>query len=136
VTRAARVGGTLLLVALAFAAITLYALEGREVVVLRTRAPDGALRETRTWVVDADGALWIEAAFAERPFLQQLLADPEVELERAGRVRRYRALPVPNPEGHERIRRLLADKYGWADWWVGLLQDTSGSIAVRLQPVP
>jgi len=47
---------------------------------------------------------------------------------------RYRAEPQPNPEGHERIRRLLAEKYGWADWWVGLLQDTSGSIAIRLEP--
>jgi hypothetical protein len=134
VKRVALVGGTLLLLALAFAAITLYALEGREVVVLRTRAADGAVRETRTWVADDAGAAWIEAAFAERPFFQQLLAHPDVELDRAGSVRRYRAEPVPNPEGHVRIRALLAEKYGWADWWVGLLTDTSGSLAVRLEP--
>jgi hypothetical protein len=29
---------------------------------------------------------------------------------------------------------LLAEKYGWADWWVGLLQDTSQSVAVKLEP--
>jgi hypothetical protein len=124
----------LLLGALAFGAVTLYALEGHEVVVLRTRAADGAWRGTRTWVADDDGAVWIEAAVAERPFFQQLLADPNVELDRGGRVQRYRAEPQPNPEGHERIRGLLAEKYGWADWWVGLLQDTSGSIAIRLVP--
>lgn len=132
--RVALVGGTMLLVALGFAAITLYALEGHEVVVLRTRAADGSPRDTRTWVADADGAVWIEAAFADRPFFQQLLSNPDVEVERGGSVRRYRAAPLPNPDGHERIRALLAEKYGWADWWVGLLTDTSGSIAIRLEP--
>jgi hypothetical protein len=129
-------GAALLLAfGLAFAATTLYALEGREVVVLRTKAADGSLRETRTWVADADGSAWIEAAFADRPFYQQLLADPQIEVVRGGSVRRYRAVPMPNPDGHVRIRHMLADKYGWADWWVGLLTDTSGSIAVRLDPV-
>ena len=27
---------------------------------------------------------------------------------------------------------LLARRYGWADRWIGLLADTSGSVAVRL----
>ena len=79
-------------------------------------------------------AAWIEAAFADRPFYQQLLAHPQIELVRGGRVRRYRAAPVPNPDGHVRIRHMLAEKYGWADGWIGMLTDTSGSIAVRLDP--
>ncbi len=133
--RVAIAGGTFLALALAFGALTLYAVEGREVVRLRTVAPDGSTRETRTWVADDGGAVWIEAAVAERPFFQHLLTNPAVELERNGTVRRYRAAPVPNPDGHERIRALLAEKYGWADWWVGLLTDSSGSVAVRLDPV-
>jgi hypothetical protein len=124
----------LLLVALAFGGLTLYALEGREVVVLRTRTADGAVRETRTWVADDAGAVWIEAAVPERPFFQQLLAIPEVDVVRNGTTHSYRAAPVPNPDGHVRIRALLAQKYGWADWWVGLLTDTSQSTAVRLEP--
>jgi hypothetical protein len=135
VKKIALAAALLLALGLAFAATTLYALEGREVVVLRTKAADGSLRETRTWVADADGSAWIEAAFADRPFYQQLLADPQIEVVRGGSVRRYRAVPMPNPDGHVRIRHMLADKYGWADWWVGLLTDTSGSIAVRLDPV-
>jgi len=128
-------GAALLLAfGLAFAATTLYALEGREVVVLRTKAADGSLRETRTWVADGDGSAWIEAAFADRPFYQQLLADPQIEVVRGGSVRRYRAVPMPNPDGHVRIRHMLAEKYGWADRWIGMLTDTSGSIAVRLDP--
>lgn len=123
------VGGALL-----FAAVTLFALEGHEVVVLRTQAPDGTVRATRTWVADADGTLWIEAAVPERPFYQQLLAVPSVEVVRGGTVARYHAEPVANPAGHVRIRMLLAEKYGWADCWVGLLQDTSQSVAVKLEP--
>ena len=132
--RAAIVGGALCLAALVFGAITLYALEGHEVIVLRTHAPDGTTRATHTWVADDGGALWVEAAFAERPFFQHLLANPAVEVERGGAIRSYRATPVPNPDGHVRIRALLAQKYGWADCWVGLLQDTSQSVAVRLEP--
>jgi hypothetical protein len=131
-----RLAGTVVVGAvLGFGALTLYALEGREVVVLHTHATDGTARRTRTWVADDDGAAWIEAAVPERPFFQQLLAVPEVEVERGGVMRRYRAVPVPNPEGHARIRALLAQKYGWADWWVGLLTDTSQSVAVRLEPI-
>ena len=43
-------------------------------------------------------------------------------------------MPVPGDAGHRRIRRLLAEKYGWADTWIGLLTDTSRSVAVRLDP--
>jgi hypothetical protein len=128
------VGGAVLLAALAFGGLTLYALEGQEVVVVRTHAPDGSLRETRTWVADDDGALWIEAAFVERPFYQQMLADPSVEIVRGGVTRRGRAVLVPNPDGHQHVRALLARKYGWADCWVGWLQDTSRSVAVRIEP--
>jgi hypothetical protein len=46
------------------------------------------------------------------------------------------AAPEPGDAGHRRIRGLLAAKYGWADAWVGLLQDTSRSVAVRLTPAP
>lgn len=98
------VAGAVLLAALAFGGLTLYALEGQEVVVVRTHAPDGSLRETRTWVADDDGALWIEAAFVERPFYQQLLADPSVEIVRGGVTRRGRAVLVPNPDGHRHVR--------------------------------
>jgi hypothetical protein len=114
------------------AAITVAALEGREVAVLRTTAPGGQPLDTRVWVADDAGAAWIEAANADRPFLAGVARRPEVSLRRGGVDRACRATVLPNPAGHEQIRRLLAAKYGWADRWVGLLTDTSGSIAVRL----
>src|SRR5690349_16206550 len=116
----------------AFAAITLYALEGREVVVLRTAAEDGQERTTRTWIADADGAAWVEAATPERPFLHDLGRDPVVRLDRGGQPLRCRTTVAPNPAGHQRIRDLLAAKYGWADCWIAMVADTQRSIAVRL----
>jgi hypothetical protein len=126
--------GLVAALALAFGAITGWALEGREVIVLRTFDADAAPRETRVWVADADGALWVEAASPERAWYRELLADPRAEVVRGGRTLALRAEPQPPAEGHERIRALLRAKYGWADAWVGLLQDTSGSLAVRLVP--
>ncbi len=125
--------GTVLGAASLFAAVTLVALEGREVVALRTFDAQGQPRETRTWIADADGYAWIEAANAERLFLQHIRANPQVELRRGGAIRRCHAVPTENPDGHLRIRRLLAEKYGWADGWISLLTDTSGSIAIRLE---
>ena len=117
-----------------FAAVTLIALEGREVVQLRTVTPEGSVRRTRTWVADADGAMWVEAANVQRPFLLDLRAHPDIELVRGGTVLPVRAVAVPGLDAHRKIRTLLAEKYGWADCWIGLLADTSRSEAVRLEP--
>ena len=119
---------------LGFAAVTLIALEGREVVQLRTVTPEGGVRSTRTWVADAEGAMWVEAANVQRPFLLDLGAHPDIELVRGGTVLPVRAVAVPGLDAHRKIRTLLAEKYGWADCWIGLLADTSHSEAVRLEP--
>jgi hypothetical protein len=111
---------------------TLLALEGGEVVVLRTTGPDGAVRETRVWIADHDGTAWIEAASEQRPFYRDLLQHPDVELVRYGEVERLRAEPITTRDGHLAIRRLLSEKYGWADCWIGIIADTSNSIAVKL----
>ena len=117
-----------------FAAVTLVALEGKEVVQVRTTTPDGGVRVTRTWIADDDGTSWLEAATPDRPFLRDVEQRPELELVRGGSVLTLRAVPVPGDAGHRTIRRLLAEKYGWADTWIGQLTDTSHSVAVRLDP--
>lgn len=117
-----------------FAGVTLFALEGVEVARLHTRAEDGSTRVTRVWVADDSEGVWVESASAERPFFLDLLRDPRLELERPSGRFAMRAEVLPNPEGHRRIRRLLLAKYGWADRWIGLLQDTSASVGLRLIP--
>lgn len=126
--------------AILFGAVTLAALEGGPVAVLRTKAADGSERRTHVWFVREDGALWIESATAERPFFLDLQRDPEcfVDVRESpfGPVVTLsaRAEMVPESAGHERIRSLLAASYGWADRWVALLTDTSGSRAVKAVP--
>lgn len=122
--------------AVAFGATTLVALEGKDVAVLHTRDDTGGARRTRVWVAESDGALWVEAATPERGFYRDLLLRPELDVEHGGRAQRMIARPEPGDAGHERIRTMLRDKYGWADRWVALLQDTSRSVAVRLDPAP
>jgi len=129
-----RLAAVLALGAALFGATTWLALEGRDVALLRT-GPAAEPRATRVWVAAADGARWLEAATPERAWYRDVLADPVVSLEHRGATTRYRAAPEPGPEGHRRIRTLLRAKYGWADDFVGLLQDTSRSVAVRLEPL-
>jgi hypothetical protein len=124
--------GVAVAAAVAFALVTALALEGREVVVLETTDAGGAARRTRTWIADDAGSAWVEAANPDRPFLVDVRRDPTLVLERHGARRECRAEVQPNPEGHERIRRLLRDRYGWADRWIGLVADTTHSLAVRL----
>ena len=121
-------------------AITLVALEGGEVVVVRTLAAagtgegpvDGAWRQTRTWIADADGAAWVEAADESRLFLADLRRLPVARLRRGRRDLTCRAAIWPNPGGHRRIRELLRARYGWKDRWIGLIASTHGSVAIRL----
>ncbi len=113
--------------------VTLAALEGHEVVVVHTCDTAGRMRTTRTWIADSEGFAWIEAANPERDFYRDIVVNPEIEVERDGVLQRYRAIPLANPHGHQLIRRLLAAKYGAADWWIGLIADTSRSLAIRLE---
>ena len=127
-----RLLGPVVALALAGATVTLFALEGREVVVVRTRDAAGGERATRTWIADTEGTAWIEAANPERPFVRDLEREPTLVLDRRGRPQHCRTSIAPNPTGHERIRDLLAAKYGWADRWIGLIADTRRSLAIRL----
>ena len=117
---------------LAFAVVTLIALEGREVVVVETEDGEGSTHRTRTWIADDADGTWIEAANPARPFVADVRRSATVVLERGGVRRTCRAELVPNPDGHERVRRLLRDRYGWADCWIGLVADTRASLAVRV----
>lgn len=119
---------------LAFTATTWWALEWSGVAVLRTERADGSLRQTHVWCVEHEGSVWIEAATPEREFLADLRRAPDVVLSVDHRTSHYRAEPVAEPSGHDVIRRLLRRKYGLRDRWIGLLQDTSRSVAVRLYP--
>ena len=123
---------SLLALLLLFAGVTWAALEASGVAVLETRAADGTTRRTRVWFAEHDGAIWLEAATPEREWLHDVQRSPHATLQRGSEVESLEALPSTEIGSHETIRDLLRTRYGWRDWWVGLLQDTSQSVAVRL----
>ena len=123
-------------VAITFAALTWVALESAEVVELRTFGANGDTADSRVWIADDEqGVAWIEAAEPDKAFYLRLVARPDVELVRGGEHLAVRAVPLTGDAGHAKIRSMLRAKYGWRDRWIGLLIDTSRSVAVRLEPV-
>lgn len=105
---------------------------GREVVVLRTQSADGAVAETRLWVVDVDGAPWVHSAGPV--WAARMAGRPEVEMKRGDQWHRYAA--VAQPGAHPRVDQALRDKYGIADRWVRFIAPCDDStLAVRLEPV-
>ena len=125
---------TVLLLLLAFAGLTWWALESSGVAVLETQRPDGSTRSTHVWYVTHNGEVWLEAGTPENAWFQDVEGSARVLLRLEGRSTEYLAEPIREASGHTTIRSLLREKYGVRDWWVGLLFDTSRSVAVRLLP--
>ena len=129
----------LLLIAVAtlfagFGATTWWALESGGVAVIETQAPDGTLRSTHVWYAEPNQKLWLEAGTPENAWFQDVQRNPTLSFETDGRSARYIARPLDDPPGHTRIRSLIREKYGLRDRWVGLIVDTSRSVAVQLLP--
>jgi len=116
----------------AFALSTWWALESSGVAVIETRAADGSPRSTHVWFAEPEGELWLEAGTPTNPWYQDILLEPTLVFSSTNRSGHFTAEPVEAADGHEEIRSLLREKYGLRDAWVGLLVDTSGSLAVRL----
>ena len=93
------------------------------------------MRDTHVWYAAEGGGSWSEAATQGRAFLSDIRRRPQVSLSTDGEFTPYRAEILDTPSAHDRIRELLRVKYGWRDWWVGLLQDTSASVVVHLRPI-
>ena len=130
--------------ALGFLLITWWALESGGVAVIETRADDGSLRSTHVWFVEPDGELWVEAGTPENGWYLDVLRDPALSFSADRRSGRYLAERVSGDntdrtdgadEAHARVRSLLREKYGFRDFWISLIFETSNSIAMRLIPV-
>lgn len=103
---------------------------GGENVVLRTADVDGSTHQTRLWIQDMEGSVWLRAASPENRWYRRLAERPEVELKRHGQWRHYRAIPMPHRTAE--VSDAMARKYGWADWLIGLTRDRDAAVAIRL----
>jgi hypothetical protein len=136
VTRIALLAATVIGVLLVYAVAHLALIElGREVVVLHKWTSEGTTRPTRLWIVDDGTTAWLHHGYPDSAWIGRLERDP-VAMERAGSTRRYRA--SPDPGSHDRVHRLLREKYGIADRWVRFVtgsREQCPALPVRLEPI-
>ncbi|HTO06778.1 MAG TPA: hypothetical protein VMR86_06940 [Myxococcota bacterium] len=100
---------------------TYLAGERTEVVVLRTWGADGAPQDTKMWVVDYQGAAFVRIGRPGRGWGERAKANPEVELVRAGATTPRHVAVVSEPETLRAVAQAFAEKYGWVDWWYGVV---------------
>ena len=105
---------------------------GGEVVKITTFDAIRTPFTTKIWIVEQGPTLWIRAGSPSAEWYQRLTERSGVEIERNGRVTRYRATPVK--EATPGVNALMATKYGWADWLIGLVRNRDHAVAVRLDP--
>ena len=110
-------------------AITWVALESEGVVVVHTQDADGQPRSTHVWYVGAR-EIFLEAGHPDNPWVRDLQHSDTVRLSGEGLDGLY-TFRI-EPAGHDNIRALMRDKYGWRDVWIGWLFDTTQSQLVRL----
>jgi hypothetical protein len=104
-----------------FALGTYLAGEQTEVVVLQTQDDAGKLHDTKMWIVDLDNVPYVRVGRPGRSWSERLEEHPEVQLIRGGVPRTYRAEVVEDEALRRTINDAFAEKYGWVDWWYGIL---------------
>jgi hypothetical protein len=112
---------------------TFVAGEQIEVVVLRSFDREGHAHETKLWVVDHEGHVWLRSARARLGWLQRVRENPRVELVRNGQTAAYLATVVETDDARREIDAAMAEKYGWIDRWYDLLLHAN-PIPIRLDP--
>ncbi len=106
---------------------------GGEVATLYTLDRAGGLHRTSLWVVETHDHQWVRANRANNRWLSRVIGNPAVELERRGRLAAYRAGVAP--DWRQRINALMAGRYGFADWLLGLVWDRGETVPVMLVPL-
>ncbi len=104
-----------------------------EVVTLHTRGADAEWETTPLWIVEIDGSEYLRAGQPEGSgWVTRLRANPEVRLERDGQLREVRL--IADGSQLQLVNQKMSERYGWADDFVGLMGDRSGSLPFRIEP--
>jgi hypothetical protein len=123
----------LVVVILIIVGLQMFASETGEVVVITTVDAENTPQRTRVWVVDRDGEQWLRAGSEQAGWFKRMLVSPRIDVLRNGVQASYTVVPVP--EETPAINALMAEKYGWADAYVGALFSRNHAVAIRLEPV-
>ncbi len=95
--------------------------EQTEVAVLRTVDDAGAPHDTKLWVADVDGHSYVRIGRSGRSWGERLKKHPDVELIRGGNSIACIATVVGDDTVHRAVGQAFAAKYGWVDWWYGVV---------------
>jgi len=106
---------------------------GGEVATLYTTDAGGRTYTTQLWVIDHGHEIWIRSLHPTSPWLDRLINQPEVQLQRGQAITPYRAVPLAHRR--TRINALMAEKYGWAEWLLSKVEDREEAIPVYLDPL-
>ncbi len=104
-----------------------------EVVTLYTTDGVGKTHTTSLWVIEHGHELWIRSLDPTSPWLDRLISEPEVQLERADALTAYHATPFS--QRRARINALMAERYGWVDWFLSKIEDRDEAVPVYLEPL-
>jgi hypothetical protein len=105
----------------------------QETVVLHTGTVGHEDHFATLWVVDDGPRVWIRAENRARRWLGPVRVNPNVELRRAGRTYRYRAVAFDDPDAVAYVDALFRKKYGFAD----RVREALGArdpLPIRLEP--
>lgn len=122
------IGALLLAVGIVFAASEL----SGEVVRLRSFDSEGRAQDTRLWVVDYGNEIYLRGR-PDSGWYGRVIVVPEVELERRGEFRRFRAVPSERVRGP--INQLMAEKYGFGDQFIAVFRSMDELVPIRLDPL-
>jgi hypothetical protein len=104
-----------------------------EVVTLYTTDAEGKTYSSRIWVVDHGHQVWVRSLDPTSPWLDRLIRQPDVQLRRAESIADYRATPFANRRA--RINALMAERYGWVEWFLSRIEDRDEAVPVYLDPL-
>jgi hypothetical protein len=104
-----------------------------EVVTLYTTDGVGQTHKTSVWVIDHGHELWIRSLDPTSPWLDRLISHPEVKLQRAGALTAYYA--TPSIDRRARVNALMAERYGWAEWFLSKIEGRDDAVPVYLDPL-
>ncbi len=111
------------------------ASETGEVVVVHTVDDQGEARETRIWVLEDQGKIYIRGG--DGGWTSRVVARPEISVEREGQRLEVLGVLQQDDGTRRRVNRLFREKYGLRDAFISmLLGDSSREGAVVIEVVP
>ena len=113
------------------AGLTYIALELRDVAEIETYdAKNTEFRRTHVWYIQDNGRLLLEAGNPHNSWVADLTQPGKVRIFGQGIAGEYE-VTKHDAISHTEIRQRIRAQYGWRDWWVSLIFDTSKSFMIE-----